>query len=86
MSELEDRRQQAREAAQDEHGQSEYYGAEAANAVEAAIETATRVRITPEILAAARLAAEGSWTEEPGPRQVARLRAAFEAAGLEVEG
>ncbi len=74
MSELEDRRQRAREAFYD-RGYDEF------QAVEAAIETATRVRITPEILAACH---EPSGYLLPAYiRDI--LRAAFEAAGFEVE-
>jgi hypothetical protein len=86
--ELTDRRQRAREAFWDA---SAGLMSGAGDGVEAAIEVATRVRITPEIIEAARagwLAAStdrASWTEEPGPRQVGRLEAAFRAAGFEVE-
>lgn len=78
---LADRRQRAREAYYDElSGGSIESGTDPvdvfAEALDAAIETATRVRITPELLA----------TMDPaiGNRE-ARLRAAFEAAGFEVE-
>lgn len=84
--ELADRRQRARIAYYD--AVPPYQQESSAGALEEAIETATRVRITPEIVEAACagwLAAEGSWTEHPGPRQVARLAAAFRAAGFEVE-
>lgn len=99
MSALEERRQRAREAFDDRWsvtGGADISGtATWANrlqqAREEAIETATRVRITPEIITAARagwlVAAteHASWTEEPGPREYGRLKAAFEAAGFEVE-
>lgn len=51
----------------------------ALRAIDAAVETATRVRITPEIVLA--------FTDYPGhwPAIEAPLRAAFEAAGFEVE-
>lgn len=90
-TELTDRRQRAREAAQDVEAGNFDDPQSGVRAVEAAIETATRVRVTPEIIEAARagwLAAStdrASWTEEPGPRQYGRLKAAFEAAGFEVE-
>jgi hypothetical protein len=51
------------------------------------LEVAIRVRITPEVVEAARagwLSATGGWTVDPRPREVARLKAAFEAAGIEV--
>ena len=72
MSALDDRRQTAREAGLD--GISRFISL--CPDMEAAIETATRVRITPELLA----------TMDPaiGNRET-RLRAAFEAAGFEVE-
>lgn len=70
MSEIEERRQRAREAFYDVIETTH-----ADSAIEAAIETATRVQITPELLA----------TMDPatGNRE-ARLRAAFRAAGFEV--
>jgi predicted deacylase len=77
MSALGDRRRRAREAYRDTRE-----GAEVP-AVEVAIETATRVRITPEIVGAAR------WT--PGIAAVDEhdtyrmLAAAFRAAGFEIE-
>ena len=74
MTELDDRRQQAREAFYDtlQDGRVDSFNE--------AIETATRVRITPEI-AEAFLTAPGDDPEdiwEP-------LRVAFRAAGFEVE-
>lgn len=60
---------------------------DAAGGIARAVESAMRVTITPEILAAARegwRSAEGSWADDPGPREVARLAAAFKAAGFEV--
>jgi hypothetical protein len=89
---LADRRQRAREAYWDSFGGPPVgVNTMSGAAIETAIETATRVRITPEIIKAARagwLAASEertSWTEEPGPRQYGRLKAAFRAAGFEVE-
>ncbi len=81
MSELEDRRQRAREAAHDMPIGS------GPQRIDAAIETATRVQITPEMLAEARHAwseAEGSWVDDPGPREIARAKALLRAAGFEV--
>ncbi len=75
MSEIDDRRERATEAAEtaDTGLTGEGYSW---SAVVAGIETATRVRITPELLA----------TMDPaiGNRET-RLRAAFRAAGFEVE-
>jgi hypothetical protein len=77
MSALEDRRQAAREAGWDATvGWSQE---STAAALDAAVETATRVRITPEMIDAATRVARGSWTFGPA------VRAAFEAAGFEVE-
>ncbi len=77
MSALEGRRQQAREAAQDAAPGS----GTVADAVEAAIETATRVRLTPEIEDSAQAA-------RTDPRATASdvARAVLRAAGFEVEG
>lgn len=86
MSEIEDRRHRAWEAYHDATDLPEKF---TQCGLADAIETATRVRITPEIIEAARVgylgAGNGSWTQDPGPRQAARLKAAFEAAGFEVE-
>jgi hypothetical protein len=76
MSALEDRRQAAREAYHDAPGGHATYPE---TRLDIAIETATRVRITPEIIDAATRAARGSWTLGRA------VRAAFEAAGFEVE-
>lgn len=73
--ELNDRRQRAREAAYDEFGGVDVL---TADALQAAIETATRVRITPEIAAAA---------NAPAPMHdggTFRARAVLLAAGFEV--
>jgi len=86
---LDDRRQRAREAYYDRYSLGDHIGGSARKAaIRECIETATRVQITPEVLAAAReawRAADGSWTEDPGPRETARLAAAFRAAGFKVE-
>jgi hypothetical protein len=76
MSALEDRRQAAREAYHDATDLPEKFSQ---YGLTDAIETATRVRITPEIIDAATRVARGSWTFGPA------VRAAFEAAGFEVE-
>lgn len=86
VSALDGRRQRAREAGQDRYDPDRDGGAIFAACLDDAIETATRVQITPEVLAAARAAwraARGSWTEDPGPREW--VAAAFRAAGFEVE-
>ncbi|MFA9272612.1 MAG: hypothetical protein ACEQSX_18045 [Baekduiaceae bacterium] len=72
MSEIEDRRQRAREAYWDSGS-----GRISGDQVGDAIETATRVRITPEIVAAVHR--PDLLTDEDA------LRAAFTAAGFEVE-
>lgn len=84
---LADRRQRAREAYHDYLSRVETVTG--MPAVEEAIEVATRVKITPDIVAAARAgwaAPEdaGNWLTDPGPRETARLVAAFRAAGFEV--
>jgi hypothetical protein len=88
-SPLDDRRIQARSAAY-----AAYYVSEAVRTsayisgmVDEAVEAATQVRITDDIIEAARSgwkSVDGSWTNNPGPRETARLKAAFEAAGFEV--
>ena len=79
MTELDDRRQRALEAGQDAVGMFDQNPA--GDVLEAAIETATRVRITPEIIAACH---EPSGYLLPAYiRDI--LKAAFEAAGFEVE-
>lgn len=81
MTELDDRRQHAREAAYDNPHISDR--ARTSGAVRAmlndAIETATRVRITPEITGAYLAALHGDKS------MVSGLIAAFRAAGFEVE-
>lgn len=77
-SALEARREAARQAAEDRY--ADWHGRlpndVAMKPVNAAIETATRVTITPEIVAAVHR--PGTSTDEDA------LRAAFEAAGFEV--
>lgn len=72
MSELEDRRQRAREAAYDADPDSAtmYYDR---GSIQSAIEVATRVKLTPEIIEAAFTAGA-----------TMRARAVLEAAGFEV--
>lgn len=58
-----------------------------AESLDEALETATRVRITPEVISVF----DKAWHEAPqdgppGTRRAAALRAAFEVAGFEVEG
>jgi hypothetical protein len=87
MSALEERRQRAREAAQDEIEMTvDGYGdhEDARRAVDAAVETATRVRITREILAAA-LEAAGIRRPAVARQCGIAVAAAFVAAGFEVE-
>lgn len=78
MSELADRRQRAREAFWDTSGG---LMSGARDGVEECIETATRVRITPEIEQAAR----GAFEDRYGGSVRPIIEAAFEAAGFEVE-
>lgn len=76
VSALEERRQRAREAGRDAYDAERDGGAIFEDALEAAIEAATRVRITLELLAAM----------DPGVgNRETRLIAAFRAAGFEVE-
>jgi hypothetical protein len=91
MSALEDRRQAAREAGWDVTvGWSQE---STAYALDAAVETATRVRITPEIIEAYRDARadlnreqiQGRPPATPDTLTRAGIRAAFAAAGFEVE-
>ncbi len=80
MSEIEDRRQRAREAAYDAISRApEYYRPRAA--IEAAIETATRVTITPEAVEAFDIERNGSMDAGNIP---AGLAAALTALGFEV--
>jgi len=85
-----DRRQRAIEAFWDHYDGERDGGAILARQLDEAIETATRVRVTPEIVKAARAGwaapeDDGNWLTDPGPRETARLVAAFRAAGFEVE-
>lgn len=91
---LNDRRQRAVESFQDEMtGRTDMFGTTTRDerlvaARDAAIETATRVQITPEALAAGREAwarTDGDWSLDPGPRETARLAASLRALGFEVE-
>lgn len=77
MNELDDRRQSAREAFYDA---VPAFGEDchATDPLTVAIEAATRVRITPEIIAA-------GTDNESGEREIERLIAAFRAAGFEVQ-
>jgi len=76
MTALDDRRQNAREA-----GWDAIVDVGAREALEVAIETATRVQITDEIVERMRVAVD-SWTWREDTEALAR--AAFEAAGFEV--
>lgn len=86
-NELADRRQRAREAAYDEPAW-QLASADEVNRIAAAIETATRVQITPEMIEAfgdAWHATQVSGaSRRPGDRRRAGLIAAFRAAGFEV--
>jgi hypothetical protein len=77
MSALDARRQAAREAYWDVPGGHTAYPE---RWLDVAIETATRVRITPQIILAFTAAAPESLTDD----LTAPFRAAFEAAGFEV--
>jgi len=80
MSEIEDRRQRAREAAYDAVSRApEYYGTRAG--VDAAIETATQVKITDEAIEAFDVERNGSTDAGDIP---AGLAAALAALGFEV--
>lgn len=85
-NELADRRQRAREAFYDSAGDVN----NPADPLEAAIETATRVQITPEIVATTRQVATEQMHDPQAPTDPAErwkviLTAAFRAAGFEVE-
>lgn len=83
MSELEGRRQRAREAGLDAQVVSAVFPASAlVRILDTAIETATRVRITPQITLAALDVMDG-W--DPAGNLGETLAAAFRAAGFEVE-
>jgi hypothetical protein len=86
---LADRRQRAREAAFDEPAW-QLASADEVNRIAAAIETATRVQITPGLIAAARQIATEQMHDPQAPTDPAErwkviLTAAFRAAGFEVE-
>jgi hypothetical protein len=75
---LDDRRQRAREAYYDRYALGDNIGGSARKAaVSECIEIATRVRITPEIVAAAEASGDYAYVD--------MLAAAFRAAGFEVE-
>lgn len=78
MSEIEDRRQRAREAAEDGPYDDHYTWGD----IENAIETATCVRITPEAIEAFDVERNGSTDAGNIP---AGLAAALTALGFEVE-
>jgi len=82
---LGDRRQLAREAYYDRYELGDNIGGSARRAaLRECIETATRVRITPEVVAVAE--GEAGDSIEQDPRWMNRaLAAAFRAAGFEVE-
>lgn len=73
MSELEERRQRAREAFHDTFALNDRT---TSDALDECIETATRVQITPEVIDA--------YQGTGMPSLKAKLRAAFRAAGFEV--
>jgi hypothetical protein len=86
-SEIEDRRQRAREAAQDAHGDPRFYRLESGNAVEAAVEVATQVKITDEAIEAFGVGwhqADARDTLVKDARRRAGLAAALAALGFEV--
>lgn len=81
-TEVEDRRQRAREAAQDRLAGARYGGVtmDEESAIDIAVEAATRVQITPGLIVAAR----NVWSSIPAEGMRVLLRTAFEAAGFEV--
>ncbi len=81
FSPLDERRERALHAGQDQLAGLDM-SAETLGALEEAVETATRVRITPEVLAAGYPSA---LTERDRRLCKPLLIAAFEAAGFEVE-
>ena len=86
MSEIEDRRQRAREAAKESHGDPDWFGLEASGPVNAAIEVATQVKITREAVSAFR-DADVDHIKQPHGDKVRiqhRLAAALTALGFEV--
>lgn len=76
-----DRFERARDAAFDAPGAAE---SQVPN-IDAAIETATRVRVDDELIEAAREQYEAGYRTIPIEQQRAALTAAFRAAGFEVE-
>jgi len=83
-SPLDDRRQRAREAYYDRYSLGDHIGGSARKeAVRECVETATRVQITHEVILAF---IEAPDPPESDPDDIAGpLRAAFRAAGFEVE-
>jgi hypothetical protein len=79
MSELEERRQRAREAFCDELATPGAVDSETYRALDMCVETATRVKITKEIVEAAHTGWLATGVYQHG------LCAAFRAAGFEVE-
>lgn len=92
VSPLGDRRQRAREAAHDSYDAERDGGAIFAESVEAAIETATRVQVTPEAIEAfgkgwhdaQHQASAAMLPRKPGDRRRAGLTAALRELGFEV--
>ena len=80
---LADRRQRALEAAHDEIGPTNVIRADAIRAIDQAIETATRVKITEDIIDAAYGEVPWEATERGDVHDI--VKAAFRAAGFEVE-
>lgn len=85
---LADRRQRAREAGLDALSDAlavPSAGGRVGNALDDAIETATRARITPEVIEAFRGRVEAGYRTIPIGQTTSALTAAFHAAGFEVE-
>jgi len=83
MTALDDRRQRAREAYYDRYSLGDNIGGSARkSAIRECIETATRVQVTDEVL---RTACSIYPLMSPGVAAI-MLKAAFKAAGFEVEG
>jgi hypothetical protein len=82
---LDERRQRAREVFLDEIAPGSQYARNAARAIDEAIETATRVRVTREVEDAAEAAAGDTIHDYDGAEMRRIIEAAFRAAGFEVE-